>query len=386
MNPQQIKKLVLHTSLSFLVLQSAATSALAEHIHDRPDSHAAIGVMGDHLMEQGQWMASYRLMNMHMDGMRSGTDDLTPQEVALLPNALAGESMRMGDLPDGSPRIMTVPPTYRIAPLEMDMRMHMLSLMYGVSHDVTAMVMFNYLEKEMTSLTFQGAAGTTELGAFTGKTSGIGDTQVSALVRLSSNGIHHFHLNAGVSLPTGSITEGGSILPPFAGMMGTSPGERVDVDRLGYSMQLGSGTVDLMPGFTYSARKDDLSWGGQALATLRLYDNKEDYRLGNVLEATAWVANQWQSWVSTSARISAKTDTGIKGRDLVITGGNPVADPANTGRDEVDLLLGVNLLGSDGWVKNQRLAFEVGTPVYQKVDGIQMSQDWTATLGWQMTF
>ena len=148
MKPLQIKKLILSSAFSFLALQSATNAAWAVHVHDRPDSHAPIGVMGDHLMEQGQWMASYRLMNMHMDGMRSGTDDITPQEVALLPNALAGESMRMGNLPDGSPRIMTVPPTYRIAPLEMDMRMHMLGLMYGLSHDVTAMVMFNTSKKK----------------------------------------------------------------------------------------------------------------------------------------------------------------------------------------------------------------------------------------------
>lgn len=45
-----------------------------------------------------------------------------------------------------------------------------------------------------------------------------------------------------------------------------------------------------------------------------------------------------------------------KGRDTVITGGNPLSDPTNTGRDEVSFLLGVNLLGTDAWVKNQRLA------------------------------
>lgn len=372
MKPLQIKKIVMLSAFSFLALQNATNSALAEHVHDRPDSHAPIGVMGDHLMEEGQWMASYRLMNMHMDGMRSGTDDVSPEEVAVMPNALAGESMRMGKMTS------TVQPTYRIAPLEMDMRMHMLGLMYGLSHEVTAVVMFSYLEKEMTSLTFQGMAGDTALGEYTGKTSGIGDTQVSALIRLNSNGIHNFHLNAGVSLPTGGITESGNVLAPN-GMV-------VDIDRLGYNMQPGSGTVDLMPGFTYTARKENVSWGAQAMATLRLYDNKEDYRLGNVFEGTAWVANQWQNWLSASARISAKTDSGISGRDLIITGGNPVSDPANTGRDEMALLLGVNFMGTEGWVKNQRLAFEIGRPVYEKVDGVQMSQDWIATVGWQTTF
>ncbi len=352
--------------------------AIAEHVHDRPDSHAPIGVMGDHLMEKGQWMVSYRLMNMHMDGMRSGSDDLTPEQVGVMPNALAGETMRMGYLLDGSPRLMSVPPTYRVVPLEMDMRMHMLGTMYGFSDDVTAMVMFNYIEKEMTSVTYQGMAGTTAIGEYSGETSGIGDTQVAALIRLGNNETHHFHLNAGISLPTGSITESGYVFAPF--------GEVVDIDRLGYNMQLGSGTVDLMPGVTYTANKGDTSWGAQAMATLRLYDNKEDYRLGNVFDATAWAAQRWLSWMSTSARISAKSEAGIKGRDLVITGGSPVFDPANSGRDEVKVLLGVNFLGTHGWVKDQRLAFEIGAPVYENVDGVQMSQEWAATLGWQTAF
>ena len=364
----------------------SAHAHLSGHDHTRVDSHAPIGVMGDHLMAAGEWMVSYRFMNMHMDGMRSGTDDITSDEIALMPNALGGEDMRMGDFADGSPRIMTVPGTYRIAPLEMDMRMHMLGMMYGFSRDITGVVMLNYLEKEMTSLTYQGMAGTTQVGTFTGKTSGIGDTKVSALIRLGDSAEHDLHFNAGISLPTGSITEGGSVLPPFSGMMGTLPGELVEIDRLAYNMQLGSGTVDLEPGITYTANKDDLSWGGQAKATLRLYDNKEDYRLGNVFEGTAWVAQRWQQWVSTSARITAKSEGSIKGRDIVITGGNPLSDPANSGRDEVDLLLGVNLLGTSGWAKGQRLALEVGAPVYEKVDGVQMSKEWTATLGWQTAF
>ncbi|PCJ84788.1 MAG: alpha-amylase [Thiotrichaceae bacterium] len=380
------KKLTKLSAISILTLSNVMTLAHAEHVHERADSHAPVGVMGDHLMKKGEWMTSYRFMNMHMDGMRSGTDDVSSDEIALMTNDLGGESMRMGNLPDGSPRIMTVPGNYRIAPLEMDMRMHMLGLMYGVSDDVTAMIMLNYIEKEMRMQTYRGMMGTDVVGRFTGETSGLGDTQVAALIRLGSEGVHNFHLNAGVSLPTGSITESGSVLPPFAGMMGTAPDETVGVDRLPYSMQLGSGTVDLMPGFTYTARENDTTWGGQFMATLRLYDNKEDYRLGNVYEGTAWVAQQWQSWVSTSARVSVKSEGGIKGRDTVITGGNPLSDPANYGRDEVNLLLGVNFLGNDGWVENQRLALEVGTPVYEKVDGVQMSKDWTVALSWQTTF
>jgi len=229
--------------------------------------------------------------------------------------------------------------------------------MYGLTDDVTMAVMFSYLDYKMKSRTYQGMMGTTVVGDYKGKSEGIGDTKVSALIRLPSQGIHNFHLNAGVSLPTGSIKKSGKVMAP-TGMV-------VSIDRRGYKMKLGSGTVDLLPGFTYTAKKENLSWGGQALATLRLYDNSEDYHLGNVIEGTAWVANRWQDWVSTSARISAKSDSGIKGRDDKITGGSPVFDPDNSGGEMVNLLLGVNLLGTNGWMKNQRLALEVGMPYGQ---------------------
>ena len=58
-------------ALLFLLL--LFSSALADHDHDtageertagRPDSHAPIGVMGDHMHKEGEWMVSYRFRYM----------------------------------------------------------------------------------------------------------------------------------------------------------------------------------------------------------------------------------------------------------------------------------------------------------------------------------
>lgn len=355
------------------------------HDHSRADSHAPIGVMGDHVHPKGKLMFSYRFMNMHMQGMMDGSDNISADEVALSNNALAGETMRMGYMPDGSPRLMTVPATYRIVPRKMDMRMHMFGAMYGLTENVTLMAMLNYVEKEMTLRTYQGMAGTNVAGTFTGRTSGIGDTKISALVRLFEESGHKFHMSLGLSLPTGSIDEKGSVLPPFAGMM-TPAGQKVSIDRLAYPMQLGSGSYDLLPGITYSSRQGDLSWGSQLSATIRLNDNKEDYRLGDKVEITGWVAKQWAPWISSSVRLSYHSEGQIRGRDEVITGGMPLFDPENSGRDQVDLNLGVNLLGQKGMVKGHRLDLEVGVPLYQEVNGLQMKNDWAATIGWRKTF
>ena len=44
----------------------------------RPDSHAPIGIMGDHYHKTGEIMLSYRCMHMSMAGNRNTTFDLTP--------------------------------------------------------------------------------------------------------------------------------------------------------------------------------------------------------------------------------------------------------------------------------------------------------------------
>ena len=51
----------------------AAPSPLALSIGSggvRADSHAPIGVMGDHMHAKGEWMVSYRFMRMAMSGSR----------------------------------------------------------------------------------------------------------------------------------------------------------------------------------------------------------------------------------------------------------------------------------------------------------------------------
>ena len=382
-----------HTPLSLfatllLALSYNYSTAHAGEDHGsgpRADGHAPIGVMKDHRHVQGEWMFSYRYMNMHMDGMLSGNDDISPGEVAGRANPLAGEKMRMGNLPDGSPRIMKVPPLYRISPLEMDMEMHMFGAMYGLNNEVTLMAMIPYIEKEMTLRTFAGREGTKSIGEFTGDTSGIGDIKLSALIKLSEENNKNIHFDVGLSLPTGSITEKARVLPPFAGRM-IPAGETVDIDRAAYPMQLGSGSYDLLTGVTYYGRHDDLSWGSQLATVIRLNDNDEDYKLGNRFEISAWLAKQWLPWVSGSARIKAFSEGEIDGRDDVITGGMPLFVASNSGRDEVDLSFGLNFLGVNDTLPGHRFAIEAGAPIYQDVNGLQMKNDWSITIGWQKAF
>ena len=328
----------------------------------RADGHAPIGVMGDHLHKTGEVMLSYRYMHMNMDGYRSGTSRIGPEAVATTPNVFFG--------------IPGQPPDIRIVPTDMTMDMHMFGAMYAPNDRITLMAMLPYIVKEMDHITFAMPTGTTRLGTFKTKSKGWGDVKISGLFGLMERGAHKVHLNFGVSLPTGTTSNRGNMLNPMGMFMNM---------RMAYSMQIGSGTYDLLPGITYSGRDGNLGWGAQLTGVVRTGKNN-GYRLGNEATLTAWASYQPTPAVSFSGRIEAKSGGDVRGRDPQIVGAAPPANPANYGGETVRLFAGVNLVAQRGALRGHRLALEVGAPIYQDLNGLQLETDWIATLGWQYAF
>ena len=319
----------------FCVLSSISVDA-----HDwetaRPDAHAPIGVMGDHVHQKGEWMFSYRYMYMGMKGNRDGTSAVSEADV------LAG---------------------FMVAPLEMIMQMHMAGVMFAPSDRVTLMAMLPYVVTEMDHRTRMG-------GAFTTKTQGIGDVKLTALVPVYAEEGHRLHVQAGMHFPTGGIDETGDT------PMGTNV-------QLPYPMQLGSGTFDLRLGATLLGQTASWSYGAQGNVVLRLGDNDRDYSLGNRFGAEFWAAYLLQERVSISGRLDAQVWDHVDGADGVLNPMMvPTADPNRRGGKRVDGLVGAN--ASVG--KGHRLALEVGMPVYQSLDGPQLETDLLLTLGWQYSF
>lgn len=336
--------------------------ALPATAHDlaRPDDHAPIGVMADHFHDAGEWMLSYRFMRMDMAGNRTGTDGIDPDTiVTTAPNRFFGNPMQ--------------PPTLRVVPTEMTMDMHMLGAMYAPNDRVTLMVMANYVVNEMDHITYAGPAGTEVLGGFTTRSEGIGDTTLSALVRLHDGEHSRLHATLGVSAPTGSNTETDTILTP----MGTRP-----TPRLPYPMQLGSGTWDPIVGLTWSGFAERTSYGVQWRSTLRVHDNDEDYHLGDEHRLTGWWAWRVSQPVSLSLRAEAYHRGNISGMDPAIMAPVQTADPDRQGIERISVGAGVNWSLPAG----NRLALEFMQPVHQDLDGPQMELDWNLTLGWQWSF
>ncbi len=303
----------------------------------RPDGHAPIGVMGDHLHKTGEWMFSYRYKRMQMDGMRDGTDDLTDADV-------------LKDFP--------------VTPTRMSMEMHMPGLMYAPTDDLTLMLMVPLIKKNMDHVTRMGAR-------FTTRSEGLGDIKLSGLYALKRWNNQQLHLNAGVSFPTGDIDEK-DVTPAGSNTL------------LPYPMQLGSGSWDLLPGITYLGQNNMLSWGMQAIGTIRLNDNDNDYRLGNRFELTGWGAKKFNNTLSGSLRLKGLVWGDIQGNDPKLNPNVvPTADANLQGGKRIDILAGLNFYSRSGITKGHRLAVEVGTPIYEDLDGPQMSTQWMVTVGWQ---
>ena len=349
-----------------------STPAVADGFHShshagneplRADGHAPIGVMGDHRHATGEIMLSYRFMRMDMGGNQIGTTDVSPLQIATtVPNRFFGAPMQ--------------PPTLRVVPTEMTMDMHMFGAMYAPNNRVTFMAMLPYITKDMDHVTFAGPVGPGVLGGFRTKSEGFGDVKVSALVGLWDGANSSVHANLGISLPTGSTSETDAILTPL---------NMRPVVRLPYSMQLGSGTYDLLPGITYLGRSGNIGYGAQLTGVFRLGSNN-GYTLGNEVKANVWGSVQPAPWISLSGRLEAMTLDRISGIDPLIRGPVQTADPRNYGGDFVTAYLGVNTIVQNGALRVHRFALEAGMPVYQDLNGPQMERDWTLTLGWQKAF
>ncbi len=298
--------------------------------------------MAEHTHEKGEWMTSYRYMRMDMNNSYSGTDKISDNDV-------------FSD--------------FVVAPTEMTMDMHMLGLMYAPTDSLTMMLMVPYIFKSMDH------TRRTDGRSFNTETRGLGDVKLSGLIGILKEEHYSLHLNAGLSFPTGSIDEHDETL------LGLH-------QKLPYPMQLGSGTFDLHPGFTYLGHTDNFSWGVQPSFVVRLEDkNSNEYRLGNRYEVTAWGAYNILEYLSGSLRLAYAAWEAVEGVDPDL---NPnivqTANVENSAGERLDILVGFNYYPLDGVLQGHRFSFEIGMPIYQNLDGPQLGVDLQGTVGWQKAF
>lgn len=328
------------SGISLLMIHSAMNTANAEHVHARPDSHAPIGVMGDHVMSEDEIMLSYRFMKMEMEGNRTGTDSV--------PTPLPG---------------------YMVSPLSMDMAMHMFGVMYAPTERLTLSLMVPVLALSMDHRINVNSA------EFTTESDGLGDITLAGVYQLTKSDNSNLLFNLALNLPTGSIDEK-DVIPVSMGVPVQLP----------YPMQLGSGTYDITPGLTYTSLYSRWSWGAQGLYTFRTGENDNGYTLGNKLNMSVWAARQLSHSFSLSGRLNTLDWENIDGADnkLAAMPTVPTKNPDLRGGTRIDALIGINYVAHG--LNDLRLAFEIGAPVYQDLNGPQLEADLLFTLGAQYTF
>ncbi|MBC9797145.1 transporter [Sinomicrobium weinanense] len=336
-----------------LLCVMATVTAFAQHKETetpwtsaRPDGHAPISVMGDHTHHKGEWMFSYRFMYMQMKDLKNGSDNISHSDVY-------GNG-------------------YMVSPLKMNMKMHMLGVMHAVSDKITLMAMLNYIENDMDLQMMMNNM----TSSFATSSSGFGDIKVSALYQFLNKNHQELHGLIGVSVPSGSIDK-----------KDVTPMSSPDKIVLPYPMQMGSGTLGTDIGLTYLGQNPLISWGSQLKATFYYGENSNDYRPGNMYDWNSWLAVKTTDWLSFSARLQARITEDIHGENPDL---NPMmvttANTENSGGKYILSGLGLNTYIPGGNLKDLRLGIEFGYPVYQDVNGIQLSQKETLTVGLQYAF
>lgn len=293
-----------------------------------------IDVLGTHIHVAGEWMVGYKFSYMQMSE-RSGAQ-----------NAAEGYMMR---------------------PTRMDMAMHMVELMYGLTDRLTLMAMLPYRRLHMKSRTQSGES-------FTTQSAGIGDVQVMGHYALYKKNADYLIAKAALSLPTGSIDA-------------RDEGPAGADQRLPYPMQLGAGTYGLILDLTCIDQVYNWAWGAHATGTFRLGRNDRSYRPGHEYHLGAWITRRLTDWMAPLLHADLHVRRDVEGADPALNPSMmPTADPDRQGSAHFTLGPGLSFYVPGGTLEGQRLALKAPVPVYESRNGAPLERNWRVTLIWQWTF
>ena len=348
---------LINTILLSTLLSHAGTEALSPSTispscpcdHTEHSHYTPIGVMASHTHEQGEWMFSYRYMFMNMQDNFMGTNEVSPTDIFMQ--------------------------GFMVAPIDMQMDMHMFGSMYALTDRLTLVGMLNLVELEMLHqrspmMVMMGGPST-----FSTSSSGIGDASIGALYSLANTKQQNVVAGLSLVLPTANTNEKDSI----PNMMGMGVHQ-----TLPYPMQLGSGSWGIKPSLTYTAHAGSLTLGAQVSGQIQLDDNSQGYKVGNRLSATTWLSHPVCKNLNASLRTAYTAWSSISGTHEELA---PLpVQTTNTnlsGGQKLDAFFG---LGYDIPQLHTRLNAEVGQTLWQDLNGPQLGSDWSLMLGLQSTF
>ena len=321
----------------FLVKKMDGGSGHNHHGHsmkymDRPDFVFPAGVKGGKNMMPKKIMFGYKFGTMEMDCCKKGTNSVSQSFIQGL--------------------------GYSMAPIDMNMRMHMFSAMYSVNNKLTVMAMLPYIEKEMEVKKLTGMmAGKLHKN----NSRGIGDLSITGLYKLSNKS----NFKLALSVPTGEYDE------KDHNMSGT-------LKTLPYPMQLGSGTYDVTIGYSFHEVVDNWSYGVQLNSLTRFDYNGEGWKYGDKREISAWLAKPISNSFSISFGLDLEHQENINGKSLKRTTNTPTWNEYFHSHLRISSNIGVNFKLPNS---KSRIGVQCGIPIYRDVNGPQMDPDFKCNFG-----
>ena len=324
--------------------------------------------------EHGRWHFRYQYVRKEFEGYRDGTRRVSNEAVLWRP----GEVRTNKNFP--------------VIPTKIIQEAHVAEITFDASDRISLSLMIPYLRQSTDHISIVPG-----YDKFAITSSGIGDMSLSASYTLWQAEHHSFRFGGGLSFPSGSVHE-----------RGDTPRASGD-QRLPYTMQLGSGTYDIIGHMTYVGESSQLrhltwlralTWGGQIWGKVRTGKNDRNYRLGDRLILKTWLRAQPFNWLAPSVKLTLQFWDHIHGADADLTVPGPfpfpapVTNPNFFGGTKVNLSGGFRLTWPDGFLAGtvgdilakQSIIFEIGLPIYQSLKGPQPEEDWELGLSWYWRF
>jgi hypothetical protein len=309
---------------------------------DRPDAVAPLGVFGDRTLPGGSLDLALHWTKVTQEGIRFGSELVDP---------------------------ISMFEVFQILPLSLKTDAYGLRAAFGLTDDLTLAARAAFLMRTREQIT-------EDFTFFVLESEGLSDVEAQLLYNVWSGDDVRVHLHLGGSVPTGDVLA-------VDGFQDVRPR-----GQLPYDMQLGAGAWGVSPGITAQIMNEYGAVGGQVMGT-RYFLEKENWRLGDKVEANAWAAYRLNRFLSLSGRVHAISFGAIEGFDPSL---DPSRDPGewpiSFAGKRVDLPVGLNVYVPEGegrW-SGHRLAIEFLFPVYEEFDGPWLSTDWGVSVGWQIGF
>ena len=335
-------------------LPDANQAPVAPAVSLTPQAPAPVGVFGAGLLDQGQWALTYAPSWTRLAGNNIGTNLASPQYII--------QNVHSAHLPPAPGHYGLL----RMVPNNFEFFGQTAAVSYGVTKDVTLIVATTFWERYVNMDTYHPGTGPSALlGTSTGHTEGIGDTLLAGVWRVYRDNINQINVNMGFLLPTGSTTANQTLLIP-SGVYKFA--------RAFYGMQPGTGTLNALPGVTYSGVLGKWSWGLAYRGFFPLDNSPQEWRYGAANDISGWGGYMWQPGLQTTLRLDYTAQGHVQGFDPQIVGFAQGANPLFYGGQWLMLLGGVNIAGKYFNVPKAALSLEFGLPVYQNLNGPQAAR------------